>query len=184
MAAVVLARRGGRVVGFDLSSGYLEEARARGAANGVRVEFLRANGERLPLADGSFDRIWGNAILHHLDLDVAGQELRRVLRPGGVAVFCEPWGENPLLTWARRSVPYPGKERTPDEQPLRRRHVRTLRRSFPRLQVRGYQLLSMARRVVRGRRVRQGLDWCDRILLGRVPALEHFCRYVVLTLRD
>jgi len=27
-----------------------------------------------------------------------------------------------------------------------------------------------------------GLHWCDEMLLHRVPALQNFCRYVVLTL--
>src|SRR5689334_7058566 len=101
MAAVVLARRGARVTAFDLSEGYLSEAARRAAANAVRLDLVQADGERLPFADASFDRVWGNAVLHHLDLAVAGRELFRVLRPGGVAVFCEPWGENPLLGWAR-----------------------------------------------------------------------------------
>lgn len=182
MAAVVLARRGATVTGFDLSAGYVREARDRARANGVRADFLQADGERLPFADAAFDRVWGCAILHHLDLGKAGRELRRVLKPGGVAVFCEPWGENPVLTWARRRLSYPGKEHTPDEQPLRRRHVAELRRAFGRVEVRGYQLLSMVRRVVRQRRLLAGLDWCDDLLLRRVPRLQHFCRYVVLAL--
>ncbi len=182
MAAVVLARQGAVVTAFDLSPGYLDEARQRARANGVAVEFVRADGDRLPFGDGSFDRVWGNAVLHHLDLERAGRELWRVLRPGGVAVFCEPWGENPLLNLARRRLPYPGKQRTPDERPLCRRDLRVLRTRFPDLEVRGYQLLSMARRVLRPGRVVRGLDWCDRMLLTRVPTLERFCRYVVLTL--
>src|SRR5262245_8040667 len=88
MAAVVLARRGARVMAFDLSPGYLAEARNRARANGVCVDYVCADGERLPFADGSFDRVWGNAVLHHLDMDRAARELRRVLRPGGSAVFC------------------------------------------------------------------------------------------------
>ena len=182
MAAVVLARRGGRVTAFDLSAGYLAEARRRARANGVAVHFLQADGERLPFADGSFDRVWGNAVLHHLDLCKAVRELRRVLAPGGLAVFCEPWGENPLLSWARRRLPYPAKGRTPDETPLRRRHLPILRATFPRLQVEGCQLLSMARRVLRPGRITAGLEWCDARLLRGVPSLRRFCRYVVLSL--
>jgi ubiquinone/menaquinone biosynthesis C-methylase UbiE len=182
MAAVVLARRGARVMAFDLSHGYLDEAAMRAKANGVEIAFVRANGERLPFATAAFDAVWGSAILHHLDLVKTARELARVLRPGGVAVFCEPWGENPLLNWARRRLPYPGKGRTPDEQPLRQRHIRQLRSVFPRVEVRGYQLLSMARRVLRPGRMVAGLDWCDRLLLNRVPALQGFCRYVVLVL--
>jgi ubiquinone/menaquinone biosynthesis C-methylase UbiE len=183
MAAVVLARRGARITAFDLSYGYLTEACRRARANGVRVHFVQADGERLPFADASFDRIWGNAILHHLDLNVTARELRRVLRPGGVAVFCEPWGENPLLNWARQRLPYAGKQRTPDERPLRRNDLMSLRKFFPSLETQGFQLLSMARRVLGSRRAIAGLDWCDAMLLTGVPALQRFCRYVVLTLR-
>lgn len=183
MAAVALARRGARVTAFDLSPGYLLEARRRSAANETSVDFLQADAERLPFADASFARVWGNAVLHHLDLRIAARELHRVLQPGGVAVFCEPWGENPLLTWARRHLPYPGKERTPDEQPLRRHHVRLLREIFPSLELRGYQLLSMARRVLRPGHLVSGLEWCDARLLRLAPPLSRLCRYVVLTLR-
>ena len=172
-----------RVTAFDLSSGYVNEARQRAAANDVAIRFLQADGERLPFADSSFDRIWGNAILHHLDLHVVGRELRRVLRPGGIAVFCEPWGENPVLSLARSRLPYPRKERTADEQPLRRKHLSILRGTFPNMEIEGFQLLSMARRVLKPGRLVSSLDWCDDLLLRRVPALKNFCRYVVLTLR-
>jgi SAM-dependent methyltransferase len=183
MASVVLARRGGRVTAFDLSPGYLAEARRRAAANKAAVAFVQADAERLPFADGSFARVWGNAILHHLDLPRAAQELQRILRPSGRAVFCEPWGENPLLAWARCRLPYPGKERTLDERPLRLRHLRLLREVFPTLEVEGYQLLSMARRVLRPGRLVSGLEWCDSRLLRLAPSLSRWCRYVVLTLR-
>lgn len=183
MAAVVLARRGARVTAFDLSAGYLREARRRAAANNVHIELLQIDGQRLPFADGSFARIWGNAILHHLDLRSAAVELHRVLQPGGIAVFCEPWGENPLLTWARWRLPYHGKERTPKEQPLRRRHLHVLRKLFSSLEVEGYQLLSMARRVLHSERLVSSLEWCDTHLLRLAPALSWFCRYIVLTMR-
>jgi SAM-dependent methyltransferase len=183
MAAVVLARRGACVTAFDLSHGYLAEARRRAEANGVTIACLQGDGEKLPFAAGSFARVWGNAILHHLDLQKAAHELYRVLQPGGIAVFCEPWGENPLLTWARRRWPYPGKERTPDEQPLRMRQLCLLRQVFPSLEVQGYQLLSMARRVLRPGLLLSGLRWCDNRLLRFAPSLSRYCRYVVLTLR-
>lgn len=183
MAAVVLARRGGQVTACDLSAGYLIEARRRAAANETAIAFVQADAERLPFADGSFARIWGNAILHHLDLPRAARELHRILRPGGIAVFCEPWGENPLLSWARQYLPYPGKGRTPDEQPLRRRHLPLLREVFPTLHLEGHQLLSMARRILPPGRLAAGLSWCDERLLRLAPSLSRFCRYVVLTLR-
>jgi SAM-dependent methyltransferase len=183
MAAVLLARRGARVTALDLSRGYLAEARQRAQANNVAVRFVQADGQRLPFADSSFDRLWGHAVLHHLDVPAAAREIHRVLRPGGVAVCCEPWGENPLLAWARRRLPYPAKQRTPDEQPLTGRQVAILRQVFPVVEVRPFQLLAMAGRLLPIGRLARGLNRCDELLLYRLPALQRWCRYVVLTLR-
>lgn len=183
MAAVVMARAGAAVTAFDLSPGYVAEARERAAVNGVAVECVTADGEHLPFPADSFDAVWGNAILHHLDLARAGRELWRVMRPGGVAVFCEPWGGNPLLALARRRLPYPGKHRTPDEVPLTRRDLDPLRAIFPGLEVEGFQLLGMVRRVWGNRRICAACDSVDRRLLRWVPPLRNWCRYAVVTLR-
>ncbi len=183
MAAVVLARRGAAVTALDLSGGYLAEARRRAEANAVAIQFVQADGQHLPFRSASFDCIWGNAVLHHLDLEVTGRELHRVLVPGGVAVFCEPWGENPLLAWARRRLPYPGKGRTADEEPLGRHDLEVLRQSFPDLQWEGFQLLAMLRRLMGPGRLSTMLERCDGGLLRWLPGLKRWCRYAVLTLR-
>src|SRR4051812_39423748 len=47
MASVIMARQGARVTAFDLSQGYLVEARSRAAHNGVRLALLMADGNRL-----------------------------------------------------------------------------------------------------------------------------------------
>ncbi len=182
MASVVLARRGARVTAVDLSGRYLVEAGRRAEANGVALRLAQADGERLPFPDGAFDRVWGNAILHHLDLDRAADELVRLLRPGGIAVFCEPLGDNRLLEWARQRLPYPGKARTRDEKPLRFAQLETLRKRFPRMTREGHQLLGMCRRLPGGRLLgRVARPW-DEWLLGRWPGLGRYSRYVVLTL--
>jgi SAM-dependent methyltransferase len=183
MAAVVLARRGAVVTACDLSAGYVAEARARARANGVTVACVQADGQRLPFADRSFDAVWGHAILHHLDVPTAAGELRRVLRPGGVAVLCEPWGGNPLLRLARRCLPYPGKGHTPDEEPLGPAHLRQLEAVFGRVEIEGYQFLTMLRRVLLRSRLRAALQRGDERLLGRWPALQRYCRYVVIAAR-
>lgn len=183
MAAVVLARAGATVTAFDLSPGYVAEARLRAAVNGVRVECTVADGEALPFPDSTFDAVWGNAILHHLDLARAGEELLRVMRPGGVAVFCEPWGSNPLLGFARRRLPYPGKDRTPDERPLTRQDLPPLRAIFPGLHVEGHQLFGMVRRVWHNSRIMTLCDALDARVLRWFPPLRNWCRYAVITMR-
>ncbi len=158
----------------------MAEAQARAQANSVQIEFIQADGHALPFADSTFDAIWGNAVLHHLDLRIAAAEIQRVMKPGGVAVFCEPWAENPLLRLARRRLPYRGKGHTPDEEPLRRQDLAALRNVFPNLRWEGFQLLSMVRRAVA---VPRWLDRCDRLLLRTIPPLQNWCRYVVLSMR-
>jgi SAM-dependent methyltransferase len=182
MAAVVFARAGATVTAFDLSPGYVAEAEARAKTNGVAVRFAVADAEELPFADASFDAVWGNAILHHLDLRRAGAELYRVLKPDGVAVFCEPWGGNPLLSFARRWLPYPGKDRTPDERPLVKADLSPLREFFPTLTFEGHQLFAMVARAVRSRTVSRCLGVVDRGFLAVVPPLRNWCRYATVKL--
>ena len=185
LSSVVLARAGARVVSFDIAAGNVRLTARRAAANGVkdRLHLAQMAGEALALKDASFDAVYGNAILHHVNLERAGAELRRVLRPGGVAVFSEPWGENPLLEFVRKRVPYRGKDRTPDERPLRLADVARLRAQMPSAEVRGYQLLSMVRRQVRWRPLIALLERIDAALLRLVPGLWRWCRYAVIILR-
>src|SRR5450631_448582 len=53
-----------------------------------RIEGIVGLGERLPLRADSVDLVFGRQVLHHLaDLDQGLREARRVLRPGGRALF-------------------------------------------------------------------------------------------------
>jgi ubiquinone/menaquinone biosynthesis C-methylase UbiE len=55
---------------------------------GLEVQARQADAERLPFADGSFELVFGHAVLHHIpDLGRAFAEFARVLAPGGTLVF-------------------------------------------------------------------------------------------------
>jgi demethylmenaquinone methyltransferase/2-methoxy-6-polyprenyl-1,4-benzoquinol methylase len=80
-----------RVVGVDLSPAMLAAARRRGGprADG-RFAPLLATGERLPFADGTFDRVVAAFTVRNFgDLSQGLREMRRVLRAGGRAVILE-----------------------------------------------------------------------------------------------
>lgn len=87
----LLARHVDRVVAVDLSRGMLDRARDRLTGPGAgSAEFLRADAERLPLADGSVDGVVANMILHHLSHpEVVLHEVARVLAPGGRGVIVD-----------------------------------------------------------------------------------------------
>ena len=77
----------GEVVGIDIQPSQVEQARALAAQRGVtNVRFEASNVYELPFPDGSFDAAFANTVLQQLREPVrALAELRRVLRPGGIA---------------------------------------------------------------------------------------------------
>jgi ubiquinone/menaquinone biosynthesis C-methylase UbiE len=85
--SVWLASAGAAVTGVDFSEGMLEAARRKAEAWTVRF-LVHDLHQPLPFADGSFDRVVSGLVLEHLrELDPFFAESRRVLRPGGRAVF-------------------------------------------------------------------------------------------------
>ena len=82
----------GRVVGIDIQSEMVEQARARAKALGIAtVRFEVADLYRLPFPDASFDAVFANGVLMHLREPArALSGLRRVLRAGGIAGVRDP----------------------------------------------------------------------------------------------
>jgi SAM-dependent methyltransferase len=128
--SLVLAGRGARVFGIDISSELLAQARSTAArvCNGDSPKFVTGDAHHTPFHDGMFDFVVGNGALHHLDLDKAFQEVARVLKPGGLAVFMEPMYSHPLLWMLRRLTP---SSHTPDERPLTLADIERARQWFP-----------------------------------------------------
>jgi SAM-dependent methyltransferase len=113
------ARLGPRkITGIDISEKGIELARRQ---YGTLADFQVGDAHAMPFPDDSFDLVVGRAILHHLDYETALDEIRRVLRPGGGALFIEPLRDNPGAKLARAVTP---KARTPDELPLSAGQIR------------------------------------------------------------
>jgi ubiquinone/menaquinone biosynthesis C-methylase UbiE len=94
-AFLEFARRRGtqvdRYVGIDVSRGMLGHAAKRLQVDGIDHLLAQADACRLPFADDTFDVVYARALLHHLPEPAQGiQEIRRVLKPGGVAVVLDP----------------------------------------------------------------------------------------------
>jgi ubiquinone/menaquinone biosynthesis C-methylase UbiE len=76
-------------VASDISPGMLSSLSGSARELGLAVETEVCEAAALPFDDGSFDLVFGHAVLHHLpDLAGAFGEFRRVLRPGGTVAFC------------------------------------------------------------------------------------------------
>lgn len=93
--SIALHRRGARAVGLDLSQRQLAHARRLVAEAGIELPLVLGSAERLPFDDASFDLVLsdhGATTFSRPELAIT--EAARVLRSGGVFVFC---GASPLL---------------------------------------------------------------------------------------
>jgi ubiquinone/menaquinone biosynthesis C-methylase UbiE len=78
-----------RATATDISPGMLATLEENAGQLGLAVRTAAAEAETLPFPDGSFDLVFGHAVLHHIpDLAQAFSEFSRVLRPGGTLAFC------------------------------------------------------------------------------------------------
>jgi SAM-dependent methyltransferase len=82
------AKGGAIVTGVDLSSSAIALARQNFAQQGLPADLREADGERLPFADNAFDLVFAHGVVQYTAHDQAlVDECRRVLTPGGTAVF-------------------------------------------------------------------------------------------------
>jgi SAM-dependent methyltransferase len=90
-AGVDLARfaRGGAIVtGVDLASSAIELARANFSQQGLKGDLLVGNGEALSLPSDAFDLVYAHGVVQYTANPARlVAECRRVLKPGGLAIF-------------------------------------------------------------------------------------------------
>lgn len=95
------------VVAYDLSQQMLDVVAGAAVERGFNnIVTERGAAERLPFADASFDFVFSRYSAHHWsDLGLALREVRRVLKPGGVAAFVDVMSPgSPLLDTYLQSV--------------------------------------------------------------------------------
>ena len=89
-----------QIIASDLSPDMVAILQQRGVQRGVagRLSVMVANASMLEPLPGSFDLIMGSSMLHHLiDPFETLQRLLAGLRPGGLAVFYEPFQAGNLI---------------------------------------------------------------------------------------
>jgi len=111
--AIPAARAGMDVTGIDIAPNWVEQARARAAAEGLEVQFDEGDAEQLPYNDASFDVVVSvvGAIFAPRPEQVAA-ELVRVTRPGGRIIMVN-WTASGFVgqmfkTIAKHVPPAPG----------------------------------------------------------------------------
>jgi 2-polyprenyl-3-methyl-5-hydroxy-6-metoxy-1,4-benzoquinol methylase len=174
--AVLLAKLGATVTGFDVSPGAIEVAKRRAELDGVadRVSFICAPLEQARLPEASFDVIWFDNILHHV-LDELGLVLRKILssaRPGATLVCIEPVNLCNTLRRIRFLVPV-HTEATPGERPLESRDLAVIN-GFVQVRRRHFRFLGRLLRFILGGYRYETASWFRRKVADAVTLLDRF----------
>ena len=85
-ASRILAQRfpGVKVVGADIADQMLDYARATAARQELEIDYVHADAERLPFADGEFDAVVSTfGVMFVGNPEAAASELARVVKPRG-----------------------------------------------------------------------------------------------------
>ena len=192
--SMLYANIGYKVHGFDISRKRLENAARLAKKYGFadRTNFTLQSAEDLNYPSDFFDVVVGTNILHHVQLDPALGEIRRVLKPGGKAYFKEPL-ETPIRDMLRYSWPItwilpPGVKNvrtkslyltTPDEREISRQDVATIRTYFPTSRIDRFRVLALFSSFAKDRRF---LEACDGWLFRVLPWVRRFGDQVVFVL--
>jgi ubiquinone/menaquinone biosynthesis C-methylase UbiE len=182
----LLAGRGAHVWGIDISEDLLRLGQRRLALSGRAgsATFIAGSAHDMPFPDGSIDVVFGIAILHHLDLERVSREVRRVLKPGGRAIFQEPVRNSAVIRFVRSLVPYHAPDISPYERPLTDAELARFASGFSSCAVRAFALPHVQIGQVAPVLKQYWRTWyaCDRVLLARAPWLARYASVRVISL--
>ncbi len=138
--SVYFAMKGGDVFAVDISEEMLKRVNRLSDKYKVKLKTFKMEAENLIFENEYFDFIFGNGVLHHLDIKLSMMEISRVLKKGGIAIFIEPLGYNPIINIYRRIA----KEvRTKTETPFKYKHITYMKDYFSKIKCENYWLLSL-----------------------------------------
>ncbi len=198
------ALQGAHVVGIDISDESISLAKRRALENGVaeRTQFMACPAEQIPLDQESVDIIFINVSLHHLEIEQALLECKRLLKPGGAFIAVEPLVFSEAIQRIRASKLvtslYPIRQETPTERILTEKDIDSIKTIFGELRVTPYRVFSpfvfkakpffhlLSTRFkgvdmeAKKRACNRYVQDLDRRLIARLPRLKYLSRYVVI----
>ncbi len=174
------------VTAIDISDFAIEQARKKAKTEGYdNLKFIEMNAEALQFNNNSFDIVYGNAIIHHLDLHKAFEEIKRVLKPGGKAFFYEPLGHNFIINLYRKLTP---DMRTIDEKPLKHQDLKLLKKYFPNSLIKYLHFTSLLAVPFRNYKNYYGIlkmfHKVDNYLFKMFPFMRRYAWYCVIEINN
>jgi len=131
---------GANITIIDISEKAIEIAEEQFREESANINCVVMDAENLKFNDNSFDLVYGSGILHHLSIEKAIIEIKRVLKKGGKAVFYEPLGHNIFINIFRSLTP---GLRSADEHPLLIKDLKLVKEYFPLSKFHYFHFLSL-----------------------------------------
>ena len=184
------AKKGADVWGFDISGELIEKAKKWVKKEGLieKITLEKMVAENLTYEDNFFDLIVGSAILHHTELDITLQNINRILKPDGKAIFIEPMNQNIFLRLWRKMTP---NRRSPTERALTKSDLLLIEHVFPQARLTFFGFLSIFTEGIlvffqQSEIIAVLNNWLgkiDRGIFQSLPFLRRFGAVVVLELK-
>jgi ubiquinone/menaquinone biosynthesis C-methylase UbiE len=162
-------------IGIDISESLIDNAKLKMNEKGIKnLEFFVMNVMNTTFENETFSLIRGSAILHHLDLKISLNEIKRILKIGGEAIFFEPLGMNPAIALYRKFTP---QARTVDERPLTKKDIKQIKEIFPNAKIRYYSFFTLFsvpfRKFKLFSKILFIMDFIDKIALSKYSPLKY-----------
>lgn len=141
--SVYLALKGAEVQAVDISPEMIEITKKLAEKHGVKnnVSTDVGNLEAMNFPENTYDAVYGQDILHHLDFEIIFPKIHKTLKNGGIAVFSEPLAENFIINLLRRLTP---NIRTTDEHPFKIKDIKKYGGIFSKYEYKCFQLFTLA----------------------------------------
>jgi 2-polyprenyl-3-methyl-5-hydroxy-6-metoxy-1,4-benzoquinol methylase len=181
---VPLSKRGAQVTGIDISPELIALADRRLKDGGVEATLKVGTAYDTGLADESVDVIFCIALIHHLDIPAARDEMYRILAKNGLMILSEPIRFSAVYHRLRSLMPAHA-EISEHEHPLTRHELKVFTEHFKVDGMRYFRLPLMplvVRTVPRSLRPNKALWKLDRWILRHCPFTQKYATNVTMRL--
>lgn len=158
--SIAFELEGNNISSIDISDICIAKMRSKGLKN---TKFICCDAHKTDFEDASFSLVCGRGILHHLNLDLIIEEIKRLIKSDGKMIFGEPLSANPFINLYRKITP---RIRTKDEKPLSNGDIKKLAEKLN-LSVHYYGFLTIAPTIV-GKKPNKTLFRVDNFILNRL----------------
>ena len=171
--SVNLAKRGARINSIDISPKMIELTRRNAQFNNVEkeIEAKVMSAQEMDFRDDTFDFVVGLGVLHHLNLELTGKEISRVLKPEGRALFIEQRIPFKFLIFVRSIFPNKCFE-SPGGSQLSDKEIESFSSNFASCQIEYFLFLKKFARFPIIKRYEKQLDRIDVKLIKKCPWLK------------